>query len=184
MFEILLTIVFASLILLLKNYVFLRAFLFLALLGLLWPSFYSMVKGAPFVPSAKGAIDVMLKFGGFEKGIKVYELGCGDGRVMRAIAGKDAEMVGYEFAPATYLYGRVRHFLAGGGGEMRYGDFWKQDYSDADVLVCFLLVNTMGDFKKKIWPKLKKGTKVISNHFSLPGVKAVKEESGVKLYVK
>lgn len=159
------------------------ALIFLLLLVLI-PAFYAMIKGAPYVPTAKRDIESMLKIGYFKKGDRVVELGFGDGRVMRAIEKTGATVSGYEFSPATYWAGRVVHFLKGGKGKMYYGDFWKQNYDETDVLVGFLLVKAMENFKKKIWPRLKPGTRVISNHFLLPGVKEVAREGNVFLYVK
>lgn len=184
MFEVLITLLVTLVVVNFDVGVFWGSVLILALVLVLWPAFYAMIKGAPYVPTAKRDIERMLLLGNFKNGEKVFELGCGDGRVMRAIEKSGAEVVGYEFSPATFWFGRLIHFFKGGKGKMRYGNFWKQDYRQADALVCFLLINTMGDFKKKIWPQLKSGAKVISNQFSLPGVKEVARERNVFLYVK
>ena len=184
MFEVLITLLVTVIVLIFDLAVFWELVLIVSLVLVLWPAFYAMIKGAPYVPTRKRDIERMLKIGRFKKGERVVELGFGDGRVMRAIEKLGCDVMGYEFSPATYWAGRVVHFFKSGKGEMRYGDFWKQDYKEADVLVCFLLINAMKDVKEKIWPNLEPGTRLISNQFALPGVKEVAREGNVFMYVK
>ena len=151
------------------------------LLILIGPGLYATVFGAPYMRSSDKRIDGILKLGDFKKGDRVVDLGCGDGKVMNAIhkSGID-NVIGYEYSIPTYLLALFRF----GPGKVRFGNFWKKDFSNADVLVCFLLERTMGDFEKKIWPNLASGTRVISNEFVMEGVEADDSDGRVYLYVK
>lgn len=144
-----------------------------------------MMKGAPFVPSMNAAVVGMLKLGKFKKTDRVVDIGCGDGKVIRRIAKEGVkEAVGYELSVPTFLLARLKTFFGGGKEKIRFGNFWHQDFSKYDVIVCFLLIESMADFERTIWLKLKKGTRVVSNAFKLKNVPIAAEKDGVYLYVK
>lgn len=178
------TFLFTLLIASVTNF-WLKLFFLLALIMLTMPGIYAMVKGAPFVPSMDRAVKSMLKLGKFTGKDRVVDIGCGDGKLVRNIAKEGVkEAVGYELSIPTFLLARFRTFLAKGKEKILFGNFWNQDLAKYDVIVCFLLVDAMKDFEKRIWPNLRKGTRVISNAFKLRGVPIMAEEGGVYLYLK
>ena len=184
MLEVLITFVFTILIVW-AAYLWLKVVFLVLLLVLIFPGVYAMVKGAPFVPSMNSAINGMLKLGKFKKTDRVVDIGCGDGKVIRRIAKeKVKEAVGYELSIPTFLLARFRTFLAKGDEKIRFANFWHQDLAQYDVIVCFLLIEAMTNFEKDVWPKLRKGTRVISNAFKLRSVPVEAESDGVYLYVK
>ncbi len=160
-------------------------FVFVVWLLFVGPGLYSMIKGAPYLPSKKVKIDVMLNFAELKGDEVVYDLGCGDGRVVRAFkkAGV-ARAIGVEFSVFTYAFAVLTKVFSVTKEEYKFGNFWKMDFSDADVLICFLLDTSMERFKKEIWPSLKVGTKVLVNEFPMEGIKADREEKRVYLYLK
>ena len=146
---------------------------------------YSMLWGAPFVLTHKSRLDAIVKLGDFKKDDYVVELGAGDGRVVRVIAATGVKkVIGYEFSVLNYLFARLVHYFKKGKGKIVFGDFWKQDYSHVDVVVCFLLDRTVLDVEDLIWSKMKKGSKLISNAFKMKKVEPSKVKDGVYLYVK
>ncbi len=152
------------------------------LLILILPGVYAMIFGAPYIRSSDIRVRGILELGKFKKGDKVVDLGCGDGKLMLAIAGKGVRnVIGYEISILTYLLAKFR---CRGRARVLYGNFWKKDFRNVDVIVCFLLERPMQDFKKKIWTKLKKGARVISNDSQMKGVKSDDKEGKVYLYVK
>ena len=102
---------------------------------------------------------------------------------MFAAAAAGANAVGYELSIPVWLLAKVRSFFHP-RSSIQYKNFWKQDYHDADVIFVYLLPKTMQTFKKKIWPQLRKGTRVISHAFAMEGVKPEKKEGTVMLYIK
>ena len=150
---------------------------------LIIPSIVAMLGGAPFVPSNRSSFLRMMEWAKIKKGERVYDLGCGDGRFIFAAAAAGAKATGYELSIPVWLLAKIRSFFHP-HSSIRYADFWKQDYRDADVVFCYLLPKTMQTFKKKIWPQLKPKTRVISHAFAMEGVKPEKKEGTVMLYVK
>lgn len=152
---------------------------------LVMPGLYAMFSGAPFVPSSAKRSKAIMKLGDFKASDVVYDLGCGDGRVIREVANRGVKKaIGYEFSVPTYLLAIFRRYLGKTKEKIKYRNFWKQDYKDADVLICFLLDKSMKEVEKQIWPTLKKGAKVVSNVFRMHSLEPEAKLDGVYLYVK
>lgn len=154
-----------------------------AMVALALPGLYAMATGAPFFPTPKKILNKMMAFANIQPGQKVYDIGCGDGRLVFAAAKQRAQAIGYEFSLPTYLLAKIRSFFHK-DATIQYRNFWHQNYSDADVIFCFLLTKSMQTFHQKIWPQLKPGCKVVSHAFSIKQLKPVKQETGVMMYVK
>lgn len=164
---------------------FVKLLLFLLLLGLVLPGMYSTFKGAPYLPTGDKRLKAMLRLANLKADDRVVDLGCGDGKVIAAVSDHGVkEAVGYEFSIPTFFVAKFRKFFRKGDEKIVFGNFWKKKMDNFDVVICFLLEKTMLDFEKKIWPKLKKGTRVVSNEFKMRGVSPDKEEGRVYLYVK
>jgi cyclopropane fatty-acyl-phospholipid synthase-like methyltransferase len=114
---------------------------------------------------------------------RVYDLGCGDGRLVFAAAKHGAIAIGYEMSIPAYLLAKSSS-LFHKKSSIRYGNLWKQDYRDADVIFCYFLKDTMQDFEAKIWPTLKTGCRVVSHAFAMKNVKESGREGDAVLYVK
>lgn len=155
----------------------------LLILLLLAPSLYGMLTGAPFVPTPNKRVQTMLKLANLKPDELIYDLGCGDGRILLAAASQKAQAIGYEISPLTYLLAKIRTLL-NKRIKVKFKSFWHEDLSKADVVFCFLMTDSMKTFATKIWPQLKPGTRVISHAFKLPDIKPEAAEEGILLYVK
>lgn len=184
MIELLISFVGAVLIFFIDS-VFWKVFVFAIMFVFIITGIYSMYFGAPFIPTNDKKLKTILKFGNFSKNGVVFDLGCGDGKIIREIAKCGVkEAIGYEFSIPTYFLAKLKTFFAKGKEKIIFGNFWKKDFSNADVLVCYLLIKSMKDFEKIIWPKLKKGTRVISNEFKMENVSHDEVCDRVYLYIK
>lgn len=172
----------AAVVLLFVPYDYLWLGLFaVALVGL--PGLRARWKGAPYVWSSKVTADTMFRFADVRPGETVYDLGCGDGRLVRMAARKGAAATGIEASFLTFLLAWCWS-LGTRNARIRFGDLWKGDYRHADVVFCYLLVSSMQRFEREIWPTLKPGCRVVSNSFRMKGLTPEKEEGGAFLYVK
>jgi SAM-dependent methyltransferase len=147
------------------------------------PGFYAAVTGGPFVPSSRKRHQNMIKLADLKPTDVVYDLGCGDGRLIFASAKHAKKAIGYELSIPLFLFGKIRQLFNPKNARIRYGNIWKQDYSDADVIYCYLLPKSMVNFYKIVWPTLKPGTRVVVNAFQIHDIKPVKELDKVYLYI-
>lgn len=154
------------------------AFLFL----LLVPGLYAAFTTGPFVPSSKKRHRAMLRLAEIGPEDIVYDLGCGDGRLVFHSAKLAKKATGYELSVPLYLFGKFRQLFNPKNAQIRYGNIWNQDYQDANVIFCYLLPGAMKQFHKQVWPTLKPGTRVISNAFPIHKLKHSKKEGKVFLY--
>ncbi len=159
-------------------YVILIVAFFLCLPGII------ALNSAPFVPTLKENAGTMLAFAQIKPGMKVYDLGAGDGRLIKRAAKQGADAVGYEISFTLFLYSWIKKAVFRSKGKVIWGSFWGKDISDADVVLCFLMPRAMDRFKRKKYNTLKKGTRIVSNIFSMEGERPVKQKEGVYLYIK
>jgi hypothetical protein len=159
-------------------YVLLIVVFFLCLPGII------ALHSAPYVPTLKKNANMMLKMADIKPGMRVYDLGAGDGRIVERAAQKGADAIGYEISFALIVFFWLRKAIFRKKGKVFWGSLWSKDISDADVVMCFLMPNAMERFEKKRFKNMKKGAKLVSNIFPLPNTKAQKHENGVYMYIK
>ena len=101
--------------------------------------------GAPWVPTSMSKVRKMLEMAEVGPGDIVYDLGCGDGRVIVTAARRyGARAVGIEIDPLRYLWCQTLITVLGLRDRVRvvYGSFYRKDLSGADVVTCYLLQST------------------------------------------
>ena len=144
----------------------------IAFLILVVPTIYALL-GAPFVPTPLPRVRKMLELAKIEPGDKVYDLGCGDGRLVHlASREKQAKAVGFELSPPIWLWAKIAQPFWNSKAKIKFRNFYKQDISDADVIFCYLMPETLKKFQKELG-KLKKGTRIVSYAFKIPELKLV-----------
>lgn len=139
--------------------------------------FVSSFWGAPWVISSKDTIYHMLRLANLQPGETVVDLGSGDGRVIiAAIQDFQAKGIGVEIDPLRWLLSKI--FLSRRGlsksAKMIWGNIFKTDISQADVVTLYLTRETNMRLKPLFEQSLKPGTRIISNGFTIPGWKPVK----------
>ncbi len=161
--------------------------IYLAICGLL---FYvvvivgCMAVGAPFVPTNPGNCRRMVEFADIRPRMKVYDLGCGDGRLLLLAAEKGAEAVGVELDPAVWFYAwvRARRSPHADRIRVRWGSLWWVSVRDADVVFVYLMPYWMGKLERMLRSQLKPGAVVVSNAFEFAGVKSFKRDDATRVF--
>ncbi len=126
----------------------------------------------PYVPTPFNVVRGMLRLAGAGPDDIVYDLGCGDGRVL-VIAVKEfgvKKAVGIEIRETLYqraMQNIRMHNLEGRAHVIR-GDFFEADISEATIVTMFLLTIVNNKLKPKLERELKPGTRVVSHEFSIP----------------
>jgi len=131
-----------------------------------------VTRGALFVSTASVRIKTFLNAVPMETGELLVDIGCGDGRVLRAAHRRyGVKAIGFEVNPLAYLTARVLG-LRTPGIRIKRGNFWPEDLGDADVVFCYLFPDVMERLAGKLEKELRPGTRVISCNFPLPGWRA------------
>jgi len=147
------------------------------------PGIFALRHGPPFVPTSRKRVETMIAFAEIQVGNRVYDLGCGDGRLVIAAAKRGATAIGYELSVPMFLFAKARSLFCC-NAEIRFGNFWTKDFSDADVIFCYFVTDAMKNFEENIWPTLKPGCRVVSNTFRIRTIPPAKQEGKVAMYIK
>lgn len=135
---------------------------------------------APFVPTHMDVVEKMLKLADVKKSDVVYDLGCGDGRIVVTAAEKfGARGVGVDYnmerineAKALAKEKKVENRV-----KFIYQDVMKVDFSEATVVTLYLLQSSNLLLKPNLEKFLKPGSRVVSHDFDMPGWTAKKVET-------
>jgi len=131
---------------------------------------------APYVGSPEHAVDKMLEVANLKPGEVIYDLGCGDGRILIAAASKyKAKGVGIEISEHLARTAAEHVKKAGLQGQVKiiHGDFMKTDLSDANVVTLYLATTANDTLRPNLERYLKPSTRVVSYDYPIPGWKPI-----------
>jgi SAM-dependent methyltransferase len=142
----------------------------------------------PYVPTDKTVVDAMLKLAGVKSTDTVYDLGCGDGRiVVRAAKNHGAHGVGVDINPDRIQEARQNAKLNNVENMVRFeeGDLFDADIQNATVVTLYLLPSVNLRLRPKLLADLKPGTRIVSHSFDMGDWKPDKEETvdGATIYL-
>ena len=124
----------------------------------------------PYVPTTEQAVQAMLKLADLKKTDVVYDLGCGDGRIVIAAANKyGARGVGIDINPVRINEAKANAKKAGVESLVRFeeNDLFQADIHEASVVTLFLLADINLKLRPRLLRELKPGTRIISNTFDM-----------------
>jgi SAM-dependent methyltransferase len=127
--------------------------------------YWTLAIGAGYDPAPMDKVYKMLGIARVSAEDVVYDLGCGDGRILVAAARKfGARAVGIEIDPFRFLFAWTMKILSGKTGRIRlvYGNFFKINIGNATVVTLFLYGPTNNRLKEKLSRELKPGTRIVS----------------------
>jgi len=135
------------------------------------------------LPTLSPQIKTALQLVDLQPGQMLLELGSGDGRVLFAAAEQGIHAVGYELNPLLVLYTKIRAQKYKGLVTVRWGNFWRQTWPEADGVFVFLLAKYMKKLDKKIVQEYSgKKIKLVSFAFPIPERAPKQQEAGLYLY--
>jgi len=130
---------------------------------------------APFVPTPMVVVERMLELGEVDKNDLLFDLGCGDGRIVITAAKKfGTRGVGIDIDPQR-IEESVRAAKEAGVEELvefRLQDVMKADIREATVVTIYFLPESNALLLPLLEEQLKPGTPVVSHNYSIPGWEA------------
>lgn len=141
---------------------------FLLLFLIVFTAFWGAFSAAPYVPTWKKDVERMVSLAGVRSSDKVYDLGCGDGRLVFAAARIGARATGIEIFILPYLYVRIKSYFKP-RTKILFGDMFNLNVSDADVVFIFLMSKSYQRIATKLERELKPGSRVVSSCWPVKG---------------
>ena len=123
-----------------------------------------------FVPTPNEVVDKMLELAKVTAKDTVYDLGCGDGRIVITAAQKyGARSVGVDIDPRRIAEATANAKAAQVTDRVRFieGDLFETDISEATVVTLYLLTRLNEKLKPKLLRDLQPGTRVVSHAFDM-----------------
>ncbi|MCS7091674.1 MAG: methyltransferase domain-containing protein [Limisphaera sp.] len=128
-----------------------------------------------YVPTPMPVVEKMLELAEIKPGDVVYDLGCGDGRIVVTAAKKyGVKAVGFDIDPQRVREARenvrsnkVEHLVT-----IKQADIFTLDLSEATVVTLYLLP----ELNVRLMPqlaKMKPGSRIVSHDFDMRGAKPV-----------
>ena len=123
-----------------------------------------------FVPTPQERVHVMLKVAKVTTNDMVYDLGCGDGRIVIAAATEyHARGVGIDIDPQR-IKEATKHAAEEGVSDLvsfRRVDLFEADIHDATVVTLYLLPAMNLELRPRLLKQLRPGTRIVSHQFDM-----------------
>lgn len=127
---------------------------------------------APFVPTPPEVVDKMLELAKAGKDSVIYDIGCGDGRIVVTAAKKyGSRGVGIDIDPVRIKESKANAKESGVEKlvKFREEDATKTDISPATIVTLYLLSESNELLRPKFERELKPGTLVVTHNYIVPG---------------
>lgn len=124
----------------------------------------------PFVPTPEEVVAEMLKMANVGRDDVLYDLGCGDGRIVITAAKElGCRGVGIDIDPVRIQESRINADNAGVSDKVEFFrmDLFDADINQATVVTLYLLSKVNLRLRPKLLRDLKPGTRVVSHDFSM-----------------
>ena len=124
----------------------------------------------PYVPTKEPIVDRMLQMANIKPGDVIYDLGCGDGRIVIAAAKRyGIRGVGIDIDPQRIAEAQENAKKAGVADRVQFiqGDLFDADIKGASVVTLYLLPDVNMRLRPKLLSDLKPGSRIVSHNYDL-----------------
>ncbi len=142
----------------------------------------------PYLATSPEVVTAMLQIAGVSGNDTVYDLGCGDGRIVIAAArAYRARGVGVDLNPARIDEARANARSAAVSDLVRFevNDLFEADIRNATVVALYLLPEVNVKLRPRLLDELRPGTRIVSHSFGIGDWKPDREEvvAGEHIYL-
>jgi SAM-dependent methyltransferase len=155
------------------------------------PQTKEVKRDVPYVPTPQNVVNEMLTLANVTKNDVVYDLGCGDGRLVITAVNKFGAIRGFgvDIDPQRIAESNANAKAAGVTDRVAFAvqDLFQTDLKDATVVTLYLLPEVNMRLRPKLLSELRPGTRVVSHSFDMGDWKPQKtvtvEPGGQRLYL-
>lgn len=145
-------------------------------------------KEVPYIATPQVVVDAMLEMAQVGQAETVYDLGCGDGRiVISAARDRGARGIGVDIDPERIAESKENARKAGVSDRVEFiqKDLHEMDYLRADVVMLYLLPTVNMKLRPTLLKELRPGARVVSHAFDMGDWKpdAHRKVSGSDIYL-
>jgi len=158
----------------------------LAVVVFIASKFWTVFIGAGWSPTPLPTVRRMLSLAEVKPEDIVYDLGCGDGRIIiMATREHGARSIGIEADPSRCLYTWVRIMISGLSKKtgVIWGNFFRSDLSEATIITLFLSQSANNNLRKKLIHELKPGSRIVSYYWTFKGWRPKKVDRKFQIYL-
>ncbi len=140
--------------------------------------FYTLKLGISPMPTLPNVRSLMMGLLPQDVDGVIYDLGSGWGSLVFSLADQYPKnrVIGFELSPVPWAVSKLRWIFSPHSHLNIYReDFFRADFKDAGLIVCYLYPGAMTKLKTKLEAELKPGTLVLSHYFAIPGWKPLQE---------
>ncbi len=132
---------------------------------------YSSYKGSAYVATKSKIIDNILKKADLKEKMVFFDLGCGDGRIVRkAVENYQVKGIGVDVNPLLIFIAQlISRFKKIDNLQFVNKDIFEVDLAQADVIYLFLMPKLIDKLKVKLKKQTKNRVKIISHGFKING---------------
>ena len=133
---------------------------------------FQLTRLAPYVPTEPATVEAMLRLADVTKDDVVYDIGCGDGRIVVTAASMfGAKAVGVDVNPERLAEGRENARNASVEHLVRFEEreFQHADLRDATVVTLYLSPDMVSAIEPKLRAELRPGTRVVAHDYGFVG---------------
>lgn len=135
---------------------------------------------APYVSTPQSVVEAMLRLAEVRQDDLIYDLGCGDGRiVITAARNFGAHGVGIDIDPRRIEEANAAARLMGVSDHVRFlvQDLFQTDFSEATVVTLYLFPEMNAKLLPKFRKELRPGTRIVSHQFGIGDWKPERTET-------
>jgi 2-polyprenyl-3-methyl-5-hydroxy-6-metoxy-1,4-benzoquinol methylase len=142
----------------------------------------------PYVATPPDIVNAMLKLAGARKSDVVYDLGCGDGRIVITAAKKyGARGVGIDINPQRIdeANQNAKREHVANLVNFHIGDVFKSDVRPATIVALYMLSDVNVKLRPRLQHELKPGSRIVTHGFAMGNWQPTKVEEvdGEKIYL-